>query len=786
MEEAKQSVIQESSSQLRLRWPTGDVRPILRPFGSDNDGLHIQAKRGEPVYACADGRVTYVGKPSADLPQSHLGRLDYVIRIKHDFFHTKYSTVYGFLQAGSARVRPGETVAAGQPIATVGADDPPPGLYLGLILEWTGRGDAVQNIDPTPYLDPPPAEIEEPNDDEEPEDDERVQKKVGKKRAPKPEADETETAEPTPIQIGATFALNDRPRGDDRLGFKDYARAFAAMLTNPATTPPLTIGVYGAWGMGKSFLMRLIREALENDKPADAPEFCFVEFNAWVYSGSDNLWAGLVSRIYERVEERLGASATRAFRLGRNRGKQARGISLRFIASVAVAVLLAVLANWSQIAKIWEDLPALLNASSIVALVLGVGSALINTYNFVSKAYTERAQQLRQMAAQPDFRTRIGFMADIKSEIDFVTGLLTKQSQGKPIRVVIFIDDLDRCSPTKAVEVLEAIMLLLSEDDSPFYVFLGLDARVLVKAIEERYGRVLVEAGISGYEYLDKIVQIPFTIPATDETGMKNYIRALLPRPGEDSTRALIRPASPAPDGQPSGGTPQPTNQLTNQPTSPPASTPQQPQPHHETPPPPPAVEVSFTTDEQQTFDDFAAYLSHNPRRAKRIVNIYRLSRMLADRGRAGLPAARSRQLIKWVILTEQWPYRMGLIIGQRENAAQLGAGIGSRDSDALAGLYDAVKDRLQSEQSRRLLHLDDDPEIFLNFITRESTPITAAEMRVFEPLTFNLNPALGGEIRLMLAKAHTMPAPTPGEEVNGVKREQEQGDPKRRGEEQD
>jgi len=423
-----------------------------------------------------------------------------------------------------------------------------------------------------------------------------------------------------------------------------------------------------------------------------------------------------------------------------------------------VAVLLAILANWSQIAKLWSDLPALLNASSVLALILGVGSALVNTFNFVSKATIERAQQFRQMAAQPDFRTKIGFMADIKSEIDFVTELLEQQSKGKSIRVVIFIDDLDRCSPAKAVEVLEAIMLLLSEDNSPFHLFLGLDARVLVKAIEERYGKVLVEAGISGYEYLDKIVQIPFTIPAADEAGIKNYIRALLPRPGEESARALIRPTTPSSDGQtPTAAPATPVAPVTA--AGGPAESPQGSAPPVETPPPPPAVEVSFTDDEQLTFDDFAKYISRNPRRAKRIVNIYRLVRILDKVSQSGLSAARSRQLIKWVILTEQWPYRMGLIIGQRENAEQLGEGKGSKDSDTLADLYAAVADKLTGAEGRRLLYLDDDPELFGNFIGRDSTPITAADIRAFEPLTFNLNPALGGEIRSMLAKAHTMPA---------------------------
>jgi hypothetical protein len=63
----------------------------------------------------------------------------------------------------------------------------------------------------------------------------------------------------------------------------------------------------------------------------------------------------------------------------------------------------------------------------------------------------------------PDFRDKIGFMADIKDEIGNISELVKRGKRGRPMRLVIFIDDLDRCHPTKAVEVLKAIMLLLAD-----------------------------------------------------------------------------------------------------------------------------------------------------------------------------------------------------------------------------------------------------------------------------------------------------------------------------------
>ena len=61
------------------------------------------------------------------------------------------------------------------------------------------------------------------------------------------------------------------------------------------------------------------------------------------------------------------------------------------------------------------------------------------------------------------------------------------------------------------MKVLEAVILLLC--DAPVTVYLAIDSRVVVTSIEANFGEVFSQAGISGYEFLDKIVQIPFCLP---------------------------------------------------------------------------------------------------------------------------------------------------------------------------------------------------------------------------------------------------------------------------------
>jgi hypothetical protein len=108
-------------------------------------------------------------------------------------------------------------------------------------------------------------------------------------------------------------------RAADRLGAAADADALAELICLKATEPPLAIGVFGAWGSGKSSLMSMLHEAVEErvakavaaeadgstiDVPEDAREVSRVvqiRFNAWTYADSDNLWASLTAEFFDQL-----------------------------------------------------------------------------------------------------------------------------------------------------------------------------------------------------------------------------------------------------------------------------------------------------------------------------------------------------------------------------------------------------------------------------------------------------------------------------------------------------
>lgn len=617
------------------------------------------------------------------------------------------------------------------------------------------------------------------------------------------------------------FALNDRPEGPDLLDYERYAEAFAKVLDGEFTQVPLTIGIYASWGMGKSFLLGKIRERLKQvgeqkmklgwgthsalnlvqglvqrhkdrikqdeekkrtnsiwmtrrerrlssleklagrlERSGEGSRFGFIDFNAWVYSGSENLWAGLVTRLYDKIEEFYGPRLVQQHRLQRSLERMLK----TFVKSLWLAFafgLPALLYSWLEGAEmIQENWDAVRNAF----MALSGSSLLINIPN-IYKALRElvnslvfaRAQELANLSSRKDFKEQIGFMADIQSELREISKLIRESDRrrNQKTRFVIFVDDLDRCPPDKAVEVLEAIMLLLSDiPQDPFIIFLAIDARVLVKAIEMRYGKMLSEAGVSGYEFLDKIVQIPFRLPPSNDPMIRGYVDSLLWQSREAQDAAKLQEPKllsqtppgdttpPSADGQPA---PRVTEGRGGQPEAP--TPPRRPQEA----PKPIVEERPFDDEEKRAFERFVPCLSRNPRRVKRIVNIYRLSRLLLPKD--VIPPT---TLIKWVILTEQWPFRAAWMMQQLNDDIQAGRLLSK--SLSLPTLYQNVRAKVESEKSRALALLDEDADLFELFIGMKPDIVGDDIYRHLQVITFNLNPAMESEVLKAALKVNDAP----------------------------
>lgn len=252
--------------------------------------------------------------------------------------------------------------------------------------------------------------------------------------------------------IGETESLK-----PDGLGFNAYARVLAQAAMD--TPGPFTVGVFGEWGTGKTSLMHLVQSKLQGES-----NVVTVWFNAWRYEKEEHPVVPLVGTIiqelerYEPLSQKFGMSIQRLTRA-------LRAVAYGFSAKSRVKI---------------------------------PGFAEVEA-SFVAKDMIDRRERLT-----PDPLLDRSLYYGAFASLDAL-------HLEDDLRVVILIDDLDRCFPDQAIRLLESIKLVLAQ---PGFIFvLGVARQVIEGYLQHRYSSEFGIKDFKGQLYLDKIVQLPFHIP---------------------------------------------------------------------------------------------------------------------------------------------------------------------------------------------------------------------------------------------------------------------------------
>lgn len=274
-----------------------------------------------------------------------------------------------------------------------------------------------------------------------------------------------EAVAPTPTPL-----WSDNPASRDLLGFADIAAPALEALAREKLDP-VTVGVVGWWGSGKSTILRLIETSLRGGDSG----VVVVDTRPWEYDPATDPKATLIAEVLMALQARASESKT----LGQDVKEQFAKLAARI--------------RWSK------------------AITLVANSALS-----VSLPTIDQITGIFGSGDEPTDPTLQGFREEFAE-------LLEKLPEIK--RVIVVVDDLDRCLPTSVIATLEAIKLFLSVPKMAFV--LAYDDRLVTHAIAERY-QPSTRALEMASEYLEKIVQIPVPVPTLGLGDTEAYLALTL------------------------------------------------------------------------------------------------------------------------------------------------------------------------------------------------------------------------------------------------------------------
>ena len=287
---------------------------------------------------------------------------------------------------------------------------------------------------------------------------------------------------------------SDNETTQDLLGYQVHVDLLKKIILNDAMLP-ISIGVFGNWGSGKSSLMLLLQQSLQEWEKSQQNEqhsiILQVYFNSWQFESYDSTKLTMIESILEALDKDIN---TRKDVFERADDLLAR---INFL-KVGVFILKKAYDNLTpDWMKKWlpkkDDIDKITGKDKYNNLLEDVTKG--NTSKFIAT--------FRELFE--DLVNDMGYKA-----------------------VIVYVDDLDRCDPKRIIGCLEAVKLFVNVKKTAFVI--GADERIIEYAISQHYPIQMKKEDISSpfSDYLEKLIQLPYKLPRLSDNEQETYITLLL------------------------------------------------------------------------------------------------------------------------------------------------------------------------------------------------------------------------------------------------------------------
>lgn len=300
----------------------------------------------------------------------------------------------------------------------------------------------------------------------------------------------------------------------DLVNFSHVAEIAAERIVG-AKGDPLSLGISGDWGVGKSSMMKLLRTALEAREDVDIR---FVEFNAWLYQSYDDARAALMETItaavVEQVVEKKDTLSTKVRKRAASLFGRVKKLRVLGLAGSALFdyVTQGQVTPWiaGGMAAMGGLLDGEVSGDDLKKVKELTAEGVKGGKEFLD--HEKPDEKLENEAETPRKAIQV-FRDDLEATLSELN-----------ITLVVLIDDLDRCLPKTAIATLEAMRLFLFLKHTAFVI--AADERMIRQAVRTHFENAALNDDLVT-NYFDKLIQLPIRVPPLGTHEVRAYLMML-------------------------------------------------------------------------------------------------------------------------------------------------------------------------------------------------------------------------------------------------------------------
>jgi hypothetical protein len=300
--------------------------------------------------------------------------------------------------------------------------------------------------------------------------------------------------------------IADRETRIDLLRNEAIAQTVVELITMPSEHS-VTVGVHGDWGAGKSSVLEMVEAAFAGDDGLGQKDYLCIRFNGWEFQGFEDAKIALIEGVVSQLIEKRPAL---------NKAK-----------AVVKKVLDRI--DWLKVAKragglAFNVVTGLPSPDQIGSILSSLQAKVSDPQTFLNPENAKAAlQEVQGVLKEGGEQTSV---PEEMREFHKAFGELIEEAKIK--RLIVLVDDLDRCLPETAIQTLEAIRLFVSLPKTAFVI--GADEAMIEYSVQRHFKDLPEGERFAGYPraYLEKLIQVPFRIPAMGDTETRIYMTMLL------------------------------------------------------------------------------------------------------------------------------------------------------------------------------------------------------------------------------------------------------------------